>query len=332
MDRAEFSKRVAISVAIATIPFLLWYFRSVVLVAVGATLLSVVLDLLSQPLRWCRLPRGASIGLTLLLLLALLVAPGYVFGTSLSGEMEDVVGRAHLAAKAITADLQRSTWGAALLKHIDAGQLSLASWAGNLVSVSSSVFASIVVMIAMGGYVVAQPELYRTEVRRLLPMRSAARLEATANHVVGSLKMWSLGQAMQMLLVGALTTLAVWLIGLPSPLALGVIAGLAEFVPYAGPLIAAIPAVLVATSQGWSTLAWTLVAYVAIQQIEGNLLVPMIQRRLVAIPPAAMLFGILAVGAFFGLQGVVFAAPITVMVYAALENRACPQEGPCGGP
>jgi predicted PurR-regulated permease PerM len=177
-------------------------------------------------------------------------------------------------------------------------------------------------MIAMGGYIVAQPGLYRAEVRKLLPRRSAERVEMTARHIALSLKLWCIGQAIQMLLVGALTALAVWLIGLPSPLALGVIAGLAEFIPYVGPLIAAIPALLVATSQGWSLLAWTALAYVAIQQIEGNLLLPMIQRRLVAIPPAGMLFGILAVGAFFGLQGVVFAAPITVMVYAAIENQA----------
>ncbi|RXG90257.1 AI-2E family transporter [Bradyrhizobium vignae] len=326
MDRVEFMKRVAI----ATIPFLLWYFRSVVLVAVGAMLLSVVLDLMSQPLRWCRLPRAASVALTLVLLFALMGAAGYVFGTTLSNEMQDVVDRADLAARTIAGDLQGSRWGAAVLKRIDASQLSLASWAGNIVSVSSSLFASIVVMIGMGGYIVAQPALYRAEFRKLLPRRSAEWVEMTAGHIAASLKLWCIGQAIQMLLVGALTTLAVWLIGLPSPLALGVIAGLAEFIPYVGPLIAALPALLVATSQGWSLLAWTVVAYVAIQQIEGNLLLPVIQRRLVAIPPATMLFGILVVGAFFGLQGVVFAAPITVMVYATMENQARSKaRGPC---
>lgn len=244
-----------------------------------------------------------------------------MFGTTLSNEMEDVVARADMAVKTITGDLQRSTWGAALLNHIDASQLSLASWAGNIVSVSSSVFASIVVMTAMGAYVVAQPGLYLMQLRKLLPKICAERVERTAKHIVLSLKMWSVGQAVQMLLVGVLTAFAVWLIGLPSPLALGLIAGVAEIVPYVGPFIAAIPALLVAMAQGWSSLAWTLLAYI-IQQIEGNLLLPMIQRRLVAIPPAAMLFGILAVGSFFGLQGVVFAAPITVMVYAGLESQA----------
>lgn len=322
MDTGEFTKRVAIAVAIATIPFLLWYLRSVLLVAVGAILLSVVLDLLCRPLRWCRVPRPASVGLTVLLVFGSFGVIAYLFGTTLSSEMQDVLKRADVAAKTIANALQHSGWGAALLEHMDASQLSLTSWVGNIVSVSSSVLASLVLMIAMGAYMAAQPAVYRTEVRKLLPLRWANPLEAAAKHIIQSLQMWSIGQAIQMLLVGVLTTAAVWLIGLPSPLALGVIAALAEFVPYAGPFIAAVPALLVATAQGWSPLLWTALAYVAIQQIEGNVLLPIIQRRLIAIPPALILFSILAVSSFFGVAGVIFAAPISVMIYAALETSA----------
>lgn len=252
-----------------------------------------------------------------------------MFGTTLANEMQDVIDRADTAARAIAGDLQRSAWGTTLLKHMGDSQLSLASWAGNIAAVSSSVFGSIVVMIAAAGYVAAQPGLYRAELRRLLPRTSAEQGEATARRIVRTLKLWCIGQALQMLLVGALTTFAVWLIGLPSPLALGVIAGVAELIPYIGPFIAAVPALLVATAQGWSTLGWTLLAYIAIQQIEGNLMLPIVQRRLVAIPPAIMLFGILAVGTLFGLQGVVFAAPITVMIYTAISQTYCKPSGAC---
>jgi predicted PurR-regulated permease PerM len=322
METGEFTKRVAIAVTIATAPFLLWYLRSVLLVAVGAILLSVVLDLLCQPLQWCRVPRAGSVGLTMLLLFGSLGAIAYLFGTTLSSEMEDVLKRADIAAKTIADASQKSAWGASLLQHMDACQLSLTSWAGNIVSVSSSVFASLVVMIAMGAYMATQPGVYRREVRKLLPRRWAKPLEAVTKHIIQSLQLWSIGQAIQMVLVGALTTAAVWLIGLPSPLALGVIAGLTEFIPYAGPFIAAVPALLVATAQGWSPLLWTVLAYLAIQQIEGNVLLPIIQRRLIAIPPAMILFSILAVSSFFGAAGVIFAAPISVMIYALLETMA----------
>jgi predicted PurR-regulated permease PerM len=108
---------------------------------------------------------------------------------------------------------------------------------------------------------------------------------------------------------------------LPSPLALGVIAGFAEFIPYAGPFIASIPALLVASALGWSEMVWTAIAYIAIQQFEGNVLLPMVQRRLLSIPPALILLSILSVGTLFGLAGVLLAAPISVIIYAAAERR-----------
>jgi predicted PurR-regulated permease PerM len=85
-----------------------------------------------------------------------------------------------------------------------------------------------------------------------------------------------LGQLMQMFLIGVMSTAAVWVIGLPSPLALGVLAGGAELVPYLGPIIAAIPAILVAATTGLYAVLWTATAYFLIHQIEGNLVVPLI--------------------------------------------------------
>ena len=83
---------------------------------------------------------------------------------------------------------------------------------------------------------------------------------------------------MSMLLVGLLSAAATRAIGLPSPLALGLIAGITEFILYVGPVIAAIPAVLVAATQGTDQLLWTLATYLAIHTAEGNFIAPLIQR------------------------------------------------------
>jgi predicted PurR-regulated permease PerM len=107
---------------------------------------------------------------------------------------------------------------------------------------------------------------------------------------------------------------------LPSPLALGVIAGLAEFVPYVGPIVAAIPAILVATTQGPSAVLWTAIAYLMIHQIEGNLVAPLIQRQLIFIPPAVMLFAIITVLFVFGDFSVIFAGPIAVIIFVAVNK------------
>jgi hypothetical protein len=108
----------------------------------------------------------------------------------------------------------------------------------------------------------------------------------------------------------------VWLIGLPSPLALSVIAGVAEFVPYLGPILAAIPALLVATTQGIGPLLWTGFAYILIHQAKGNLIAPLIQRHMIFIPPAVMLLGIVTVLFVFGIA----AAALAVIIFVAIEK------------
>ena len=135
-----------------------------------------------------------------------------------------------------------------------------------------------------------------------------------------ALRLWLLGQAIQMALIAALTTVAVWIIGLPSPLALGAIAGLAEFIPYLGPILASIPAVLVAITSGFFPALWTIVAYLIIHQIEGNLIVPIVQRKLVFVPPAVLLLSIVAVTEIYGTIGIIFAAPITVIIFVAVKK------------
>jgi predicted PurR-regulated permease PerM len=122
-----------------------------------------------------------------------------------------------------------------------------------------------------------------------------------------------------MLLIGILSACAAWLIGLPSPLALGLIAGVLEFIPYLGPLIAAVPALLVAATKSLDAVVWTTIAYIAIHQIEGNLVVPLVQQRVVSIPPAVILLGIVTITFAFGTVAIIFAAPITVVVFVLIE-------------
>ncbi len=124
---------------------------------------------------------------------------------------------------------------------------------------------------------------------------------------------------MEMVVIGALSTFAVWIIGVPAPLALGLIAGVGEFITYLGPLLAAIPAVLVAVTKSPEAPLWTAVAYLLIHQIEGSLIAPLIQRRMVMIPPAVILLGIVSITYLFGSVAIVFAAPIVVVIFAAVN-------------
>jgi len=90
-------------------------------------------------------------------------------------------------------------------------------------------------------------------------------------------------------------------------------------IPYLGPFISGIPAVLVALTLGIAPALWTVGAYIFIHLIEGYLTAPLIERYFVTIPPALILAGLVAVDLLFGTIGLVVAAPITVAIYIAVK-------------
>ena len=104
-------------------------------------------------------------------------------------------------------------------------------------------------------------------------------MDRTFGHIGGALENWLLGQLVSMTLVGVLTGIALSIIGLPSTFALALIAGLTEFIPLLGPILGGIPAVLVASGEGSSQVLWTLAAILAVQQIESNMITPIVQRK-----------------------------------------------------
>ena len=123
-----------------------------------------------------------------------------------------------------------------------------------------------------------------------------------------------------MVAVGFLTWLGLALIGVPSALTLALLAGLLEFVPYVGPIVSAVPAVLLAFAASPEMAFWTALLFFGVQQFEGYVLEPLVQQHAVDLPPALLLFALVAGGLVFGLIGVLFAEPLTVMLFVMVKR------------
>jgi predicted PurR-regulated permease PerM len=319
-DLSDFFKRVLIVIAVIATPILIWYLFGVVMMAFGAIILAMLLHLGAEPLvRWLRLPPWVALTLSGLIILAVIVGTAYLFGTRISGQFHDVVARTATAGAGLEKTLQRSTAGRFVLQHMGGDNLSITDMLPGLLKVSTTFIEGVIIMLICGAYLAAQPRLYRTGVIWLFPPRQHARAAEIFDGIAEALRLWLLGQLIEMFAIGVLSMIAVWLIGVPSPFALGLIAGIGEFIPYLGPILAAIPAVLVALTQSPETALWTMFAYLIIHQIEGNLVAPLIQRRMVFIPPAVMLLGIVAITYLFGTVAIIFAAPIAVVIFAAVN-------------
>jgi predicted PurR-regulated permease PerM len=200
--------------------------------------------------------------------------------------------------------------------------------AGSVVSGLAGVVTSFVggladfLLIVFGGlYLAAQPGLYRRGILLLFPAGgSRERIAGTLDASGEALRLWLLGQLVSMTFLFVLTGLGLWAIGVPAALALALLAGLAQFVPLLGPIVAAVPALLIALSEGLQTALWTLLLYVAIQQVESNIITPLVQRQAVSLPPAVTLFAVVAFGLLFGPLGILFATPLAVVAMVAVKR------------
>jgi predicted PurR-regulated permease PerM len=296
-------------------------FFEVVILTFSAIMIAVLLSVFAAPLgRRLKIQRCAAVFISALFIFCITAATAYLFGTRLAIDIQVILSRMEAAQNSIRASLQSSEFGEIILSHLGAANIPITQIATSVFSISARLIAAIVVAVIAGIYLAAQPSLYLNGFLALFPRERRSNAEDTARAVGNGLYRWLEGQFISMLLVGLLSALATWAIGLPSPSALGLIAGITEFIPYVGPIIASIPALLVAATQSPNDVLWTIFAYITIHLTEGNLIEPLIQRQMVYVPPAIMLLGIASISIVFGTVAIIFAAPIVVVVFVLIKK------------
>lgn len=178
------------------------------------------------------------------------------------------------------------------------------------VSGAYAVVINTIVIVCLGLFFAGNPVGYREGGLKLVPLGARERVRVVLNEMGRVLRSWLLGQLLRGAIVAVLLGVALHLLGVPSAGLLGLQAGVANFIPYLGPLIAAFPVALVAMPLGLSTLAWVMIIYFAIQTIEGFVIAPLIQKGAVDVAPAWTLSAIVIFGAMFGALGMALAAPL----------------------
>ncbi len=186
------------------------------------------------------------------------------------------------------------------------------------VSGAYGVMMNTIVIVCLGLFFAGQPAAYRDGALLLVPVSVRPRVRGVLNEMGQVLRSWLLGQLVRSAVVAVMLGVAFNGLGLPGAWLLGLQAGVANFIPYLGPLIAAFPVALVAMPLGLPTLIWVLAIYFTIQTIEGFVLAPLIQKGAVNLAPAWTLFAIVIFGAMFGALGVALAAPLFAIVRIAV--------------
>ena len=318
----HFAKRVAIAIGVAAIAYFLWLSSDVLLLVFAAILVSILLQGIASFLtEYARIPRAWSLPLGTILLAVGIGLVFYLFGAQLAGELSQLAERLPDALDAagtrLGIDNSAQRVEDAITAETGAGVLSrLTRWSFSLFGV----LANIALVIVASVYLAADPGTYRRGFAMLFPPDQHERVFDALEATGCVLRHWLAGQFVTMILVGGLSTLVYWWIGLPSPIALGVIAGVTNFIPFVGPFLSAIPPLVLALSMSGETILWTLAAVVVIQQFEGNVATPLIQRRAVSLPPAVGVFAVVVFGLVFGVLGVFFAVPLAASLQVLIRK------------
>jgi predicted PurR-regulated permease PerM len=196
---------------------------------------------------------------------------------------------------------------------------ALTSYLFSFLSSTVAVIGGMILILFTAIYIGAEPRLYHKGLLHLIPHQARPRGEEVLAAIGVTLRRWLVTQLIAMVVIGVLTTIVLKLLGIRAALSLGIIAGLFEFIPLAGPLLSAIPAVAIGFLDSPEKALFVALAYLGIQQVENHLLIPMLMREGLDLPPLVTLVGLALLGIVFGFLGMLVAVPLLAAIMVAIK-------------
>lgn len=311
---------------VALLMLLAWWLVDVLLLTFAGVLIAVFLR---APADWLsartRLSPNLSIAAVFVVLLLVVGGAGFAMAPEIGRQFDEMTRQIPLAARELASSLEQYGWGRWLLARIQstgemAAKPEVMQGAGRVLSSSFGAVASLFTVAVVGLWVTLQPRLYIDNGLRLFPLRSRPRARAIASECGHVLQRWLIGTFLSMTIVFVATWIGLWVLGVPLALVLALLAGAMVFIPNFGPLISAIPALLLALMQGPQTVLWVAILYVAVQIVDNTMTTPIIQRHAVSIPPALMMVAQVAMGVLAGGLGVIVAVPLTALALVLVRR------------
>lgn len=322
MPADQTARTTLVVLALVTLALFLWKTAPVAMLLFAGVVGATAIHAGAQPLvRYARVPPTLAVGLVFVALLLLLVGGAYLFGKQVATQTEQLWEAITQAWEKVSGYLRETRFGATLLDN--AGEARPEQAAARVAKGTVTVFgafADTVLVLFLSLYLAADPRGYRDGFLLLLPPTARARVGAALDASGVALRKWLMGQLGAMLMVGVLTGVGLALVGVPLAIPLGILSGLLDFVPVIGPFAAALPGILIAFAHGPDTALYAALVYIAVQFLEGHVVLPLAQKWAVSLPPALGLLSIVAFGLVFGLMGVLFAMPLTVVAVVLVQK------------
>jgi predicted PurR-regulated permease PerM len=352
MPDGVFARRVAIAVGVtvAIVGLTLLFARSIDtwFAVYAGILLAILIRTPSDRLaRYTGISEKWAVAVVLVLLAGLLFLLGWWLTAPLKREAAELQERLPQAIATLRGRIHSAGLDWFLPADLSSAGPQLAGRASGMIGHVMSVFTgtfqtvvTVVVMVFLGIYLSFSPRTYVNGLVALFPPSKRGRVRGIISEAGTQLRYWILGQIVCMIAVGGMIGLGLFVSGVPVPIVLGVIAGILDVIPIFGPIIAAAPAILLGFTVSPAHALYAVITFVVANQLEAHLLIPLVQRYSISLPPGLTIVALLLMGSLFGFWGVLLAVPITatlivlvkrVYIGEMLEHRAAPAKDKSAG-
>jgi predicted PurR-regulated permease PerM len=317
--------RAAVWVAVVGVAVLAVCVSQALLVIFGAMVFAALLDggarLLGKVLP---IERGWRLAIVMLLAVAFFVWLGWFAGSQISQQAAQLPGLVNDQFVRFIAWLQTKGFA---INEGDVTRLAgtALSGVGTVTKAIGGIIggvATLILVLTIGLYIAFEPRIYERGLAWMLPGGKRSEFHLTADRMAYTLRRLLAGRLVGMAFEGVFIFLALFIYGVPMAALLGIITGLLAFIPNIGAIVSGILMVLVGFSGGTEMGIYTIIVYFVVQNIDGNIVVPLIARRTVDLAPALVLAFQLIMGILFGILGLFLADPLLAMTKVWLERRA----------
>lgn len=272
------------------------------------------------------LPDGVGLAITTLLFIGIIVGIIILIIPTVSEQVQEMRKSIPEAVDNLREDLLQYEWGRTIIENLEGedgvmpGGEQLLNKAPGFFTATIGVVSDFLILLVLGIFFAVSPKLYQQGIVVLVSPKFRPRLEEVMDKLYFVLKSWLLGKFLTMLFIGIFSGLGLMILGVPMAFALGFIAFLLDFIPTIGPIVAAIPAILVAFLEGPMTALWVAILYFVVQSIESYVLVPFIYKKTVSISPVITLASLVLFGILAGPLGIILATPLVAVLQIMIRE------------
>jgi predicted PurR-regulated permease PerM len=274
-----------------------------------------------------KMPDGVALGITTLVYFGVMIAVIALLIPRVSAQVEEMRESFPQAINNVKDQLSEYEWGRQLIEIIEdedselmPDQKAMVSQVPGIFSSTISMVSNFFILLIIGIFFAVSPGLYQQGIVVLVSPNYRSRLKEVMDELYFVLKSWLLGKFLTMLFVGIGSAIGLMILGVPMAIALGFMAFVLDFIPTIGPIVAAVPAILVAFLSGPATALYVAILYFVLQSIESYILVPMIYKRTVSISPVITLGSLVLFGILAGPLGIILATPLMAVLQIIIKE------------